>query len=127
MRRYVLEGKTEAGTNASTDLYKALWNPKTEANDDSAYRSEMTLCLTSTPGGSYSVSFSAKRKDTHEMSSVLKQTIYPSLALGHPHVLSTEVSIVGLDLRVYGLEEIKDSKLPIAAVVGVDSICRYRI
>ncbi len=79
------------------------------------------------PGGSYSVSFSAKRKDTHEMSSVLKQTIYPSLALGHPHVLSTEVSIVGLDLRVYGLEEIKDSKLPIAAVVGVDSICRYRI
>ena len=61
------------------------------------------------------------------MSSVLKQTIYPSLALGHPHVLSTEVSIVGLDLRVYGLEEIMDSKLPIAAVVGVDSICRYRI
>lgn len=44
-------------------------------------------------------------------------TDYPTLDLGHPHASCKDVSIVGLNVKIYGLEEIKHSSLPIAAVV----------
>lgn len=47
----------------------------------------------------------------------LEQTHYPSLGEGHPVTSCTDISIVGLEIKVYGLEEIKHSSLPIAAVV----------
>lgn len=43
-------------------------------------------------------------------------TDYPSLAMGH-EFSKTDLSIVGLDLQVFGLEEIKDSQKPIVALV----------
>ena len=43
-------------------------------------------------------------------------TDYPSLAMGHDFS-KTELSIVGLDLQVFGLEEIKQSQKPIVALV----------
>ena len=39
-------------------------------------------------------------------------------ALGHPEVSIQELNIAGLQTRVFGLEEIKDSSLPIAVVVS---------
>nr|XP_031861474.1 uncharacterized protein CI109_003078 [Kwoniella shandongensis]KAA5528546.1 hypothetical protein CI109_003078 [Kwoniella shandongensis] len=39
-------------------------------------------------------------------------------ALGHPEVSEKDLSIVGLDLKVYGLDEIKDSKLPVAVLIA---------
>jgi len=49
----------------------------------------------------------------------LEETHYPSLTLGHPHSSCKDISIVGLDLKIYGLDEIKGNKLPIAAVVSL--------
>lgn len=43
---------------------------------------------------------------------------YPALDLGNKHCSKTHVAIVDLDVYVWGLEEIKGSKLPIAAVVS---------
>lgn len=43
---------------------------------------------------------------------------YPALDLGNKECSKTHVAIVDLDVFVWGLEEIKDSKLPIAAVVS---------
>jgi hypothetical protein len=48
---------------------------------------------------------------------VLEQTDYPSLALGHPSLSCRSVNIAGLDVKVYGLDEVKDNSLPLAAVV----------
>lgn len=50
----------------------------------------------------------------------LEQTDYDSLAMGHDFSVK-EVSIVGLELQVFGLEEIKDSRKPIVAVVSLAS------
>lgn len=49
---------------------------------------------------------------------VLEGTHYPSLTGGHPDSSCTDISIVGLHVKVYGLEEIEGSNLPIAAVVS---------
>ncbi|RXK38455.1 hypothetical protein M231_04220 [Tremella mesenterica] len=49
---------------------------------------------------------------------ILDQTDYSTLSLGHPPVSRKELHIVGLELRVYGLEEIKDSNLPIACIIA---------
>lgn len=49
---------------------------------------------------------------------VLEGTNYPSLTSGHPESSCTDILIVGLHVKVYGLDEIKGSKLPIAAVVS---------
>jgi hypothetical protein len=46
----------------------------------------------------------------------IEKTDYDSLAMGHDFSMK-ETSIVGLDLQVFGLEEIKDSRKPIVAVV----------
>lgn len=46
---------------------------------------------------------------------------YPALDLGNKTCSKTPVSIVDLDVFVWGLDEIKDSKLPIAAVVCLPS------
>ncbi|KAL7421065.1 hypothetical protein Q5752_003949 [Cryptotrichosporon argae] len=48
---------------------------------------------------------------------------YPSLNLGHPAVSETDVSIVGLDLKVYGLDEIRGSTLPLAVVIALHGRC----
>lgn len=48
---------------------------------------------------------------------------YPALDLGNKTCSKTQVSLVDLDVYVWGLEEIKDSKLPIAAVVSHDAVC----
>ena len=45
-------------------------------------------------------------------------TQHDSMDLGYPHVSVIDISIVGLQLKIYGLEEIKGSNLPVAAVVG---------
>jgi hypothetical protein len=47
----------------------------------------------------------------------ITRTDYPALAEGYPSATRTELSIVGLDLSVWGLNEVKGSKLPIACVV----------
>ncbi len=39
------------------------------------------------------------------------------LDCGHPMTSCTPVSIVGLDLKVFGLEEIKESKKPLVVLV----------
>ena len=57
------------------------------------------------------------------MTQVITFTDYPTLQCGHPSSSKTEISIVGLELRVFGLDEIRESKLPVAVVV---SMC-YRI
>lgn len=49
---------------------------------------------------------------------VLEGTDYPSLTGGHRESSCTDISIVGLHVKVYGLNEIEGSKLPIAAVVS---------
>jgi len=54
--------------------------------------------------------------------SLPETTDYPSLALEHASFSCTDVHIVGLQLKVYGLEEIKGSNLPIAAVVSSPSV-----
>jgi hypothetical protein len=46
-----------------------------------------------------------------------EHTDYPTLTLGHPATSCSIVNIVGLEVHVYGLQEIKGSSLPIAAVV----------
>jgi hypothetical protein len=43
---------------------------------------------------------------------------YPSLDLGVAHMSKTTVSLVDLDVHVFGLEEIRGSKLEIGAVVS---------
>ncbi|RSH95099.1 hypothetical protein EHS25_000185 [Saitozyma podzolica] len=43
---------------------------------------------------------------------------YPSLTLGHPDKSLTTIHIVDLKLNIYGLEEIKGSGLPVAAVIA---------
>lgn len=50
----------------------------------------------------------------------LELTDYDSLAMGHDFSMK-EVSILGLDLQVFGLEEIRDSEKPIVAVVSTRS------
>jgi hypothetical protein len=49
-------------------------------------------------------------------------THYPTLALGHKHSSSKDLHIVGLELKIYGLEEIRDSTLPLAVVVGIPAV-----
>ena len=49
-------------------------------------------------------------------------TDYPALAMGHDFS-KTEVSIVGLDLQVFGLDEIRESKKPIVALVCPLPLC----
>ena len=53
------------------------------------------------------------------MADVITTTDYPSLQCGYPSSSKTEISIVGLELRVFGLDEIRQngSGLPVAAVV----------
>ena len=46
-----------------------------------------------------------------------EHTDYPTLTLGHHATSCSIVHIVGLEVHVYGLEEIKGSSLPVAAVV----------
>jgi hypothetical protein len=46
----------------------------------------------------------------------IDRTDYPSLAMGHDFS-KTDLSIVGLDIQVFGLEEIKESTKPIVALV----------
>jgi len=48
----------------------------------------------------------------------LEKTDYPALDMGHSFS-RTDISIVGLDIQVYGLEEIKGSKKPIVGLVRV--------
>ncbi|CAD6572983.1 MAG: hypothetical protein TREMPRED_000703 [Tremellales sp. Tagirdzhanova-0007] len=48
-----------------------------------------------------------------------EHTHYPTLTLSHSDVSCKDVSIVGLDVKVYGLEEIKHNSLPIAAVIAL--------
>ena len=45
--------------------------------------------------------------------------MFMALSLGHLGSSCKQVSIAGLELKVFGLEEIKDSSLPIACVVSV--------
>jgi len=52
----------------------------------------------------------------------LEKTDYPALDMGHSFS-RTDISIVGLDIQVYGLEEIKGSKKPIVGLVRVLSPC----
>lgn len=49
-------------------------------------------------------------------------TDYPSLSCGHPNSSRTTIIIVGLEVVVFGLEEIRQSNLPIAVVVRVGSV-----
>ena len=51
----------------------------------------------------------------------IELTDYPSLAMGHDFS-KTDISIVGLDLQIFGLEEIKDSQKPIVALVRPQSL-----
>lgn len=51
-----------------------------------------------------------------------EQTDYPSLALGYPPTSCTSVNIVGLDVKVYGLKEVGNSSLPLAAIVSPTSL-----
>lgn len=55
------------------------------------------------------------------MSSVAipENTDYPTLNLGYNETSCQTVNIVGLDVKVYGLEEVQSSSLPLAAVVSV--------
>lgn len=46
---------------------------------------------------------------------------FPSLILDHKPRSKKTVTLVDLDVDVYGLEEIKKSKLPICAVVSAHS------
>jgi len=46
----------------------------------------------------------------------IEKTEYPALDMGHSFS-RTEISIVGLELQVYGLEEIKGSNKPIVGLV----------
>ena len=50
-----------------------------------------------------------------------EHTDYPTLTLGHHATSCSIVHIVGLEVHVYGLEEIKGSNLPVAAVVRRDT------
>lgn len=43
---------------------------------------------------------------------------FPSLTLGHKPRSKKTVTLVDLDLDVYGLDEIRKSRLPISAVVS---------
>ncbi|WVQ93019.1 hypothetical protein IAU59_000082 [Kwoniella sp. CBS 9459] len=49
---------------------------------------------------------------------VLDKTDYPSLTLGHPEVSVRDVGIVGLHVKVYGLEEIKSSARGVAVLIA---------
>ncbi|KAK1922696.1 Alpha/Beta hydrolase protein [Papiliotrema laurentii] len=57
------------------------------------------------------------------MSPIPESTDYPSLRLGHPTTSCTSVNIVGLDVKVYGLDEVKHSSLPLAAVIATHGRC----
>jgi hypothetical protein len=46
----------------------------------------------------------------------IEKTDYPSLDMGHSFS-RTDISIVGLEVQVYGLEEIKGSSKPIVGLV----------
>jgi hypothetical protein len=46
----------------------------------------------------------------------IEKTDYPSLDMGHSFS-RTDISIVGLEVQVYGLEEIKGSNKPIVGLV----------
>jgi len=46
----------------------------------------------------------------------IEKTDYPALDMGHSFS-RTDISIVGLDVQVYGLEEIKGSNKPIVGLV----------
>ncbi|WVW79583.1 hypothetical protein I302_101552 [Kwoniella bestiolae CBS 10118] len=49
---------------------------------------------------------------------VIHKTDEPSLTFGHPESSVTELSIVGLHLRVYGLKEIEGSDRPLAVLIA---------
>jgi hypothetical protein len=46
----------------------------------------------------------------------LEKTDYPSLSMGHSFS-KTDISIVGLECQIYGLEEVKKSQKPIVGLV----------
>jgi hypothetical protein len=46
----------------------------------------------------------------------IEKTDYPALDMGHSFS-RTDISIVGLEVQVYGLEEIKGSNKPIVGLV----------
>jgi hypothetical protein len=46
----------------------------------------------------------------------IEKTDYPALDMGHSFS-RTDISIVGLEVQVYGLEEIKESNKPIVGLV----------
>lgn len=52
----------------------------------------------------------------------IEKTDYPSLSMGHEFSM-TPLSIVGLDLQVFGLEEIRQSTKPIVALVSSADLC----
>jgi hypothetical protein len=47
----------------------------------------------------------------------IEKTDYPALDMGHSFS-RTDISIVGLEVQVYGLEEIKGSNKPIVGLVS---------
>lgn len=51
----------------------------------------------------------------------VEHTDYPSLDLGHASSSRTDVSIMGLELQVWGLEEIEQSKRPLGVMVSEHS------
>jgi endo-1,4-beta-mannosidase len=48
----------------------------------------------------------------------MERSDYPSLDMGHSFSRK-DVSIVGLDVQVYGLEEVKESTKPIVGLVSI--------
>jgi hypothetical protein len=60
----------------------------------------------------------SKTTGTSKKMAPIEITDYPSLSLGYESSSRTDVSIVGLDLQVWGLEEIRESKRPIAVLVS---------
>ncbi|WVR08863.1 hypothetical protein IAU60_005922 [Kwoniella sp. DSM 27419] len=53
-----------------------------------------------------------------QLKSVLDKTDYPGLTLGHPQVSVTDVTIVGLHLKVYGLREIEGNERGVAVLIA---------
>ncbi|OCF56102.1 hypothetical protein L486_06043 [Kwoniella mangroviensis CBS 10435] len=51
-------------------------------------------------------------------SNVIHKTDEPSLTFGHPDSSVTELNIVGLHLRVYGLKELEGSDRPLAVLIA---------
>jgi hypothetical protein len=56
----------------------------------------------------------------------IEKTDYPALDMGHSFS-RTDISIVGLEVQVYGLEEIKGSSKPIVGLVRFLSFLRIHL